>query len=292
MVEDFQNKTSGFTNVSLLGVSAGSFTNIVYRNTDLAHRQYQAMVFQSRYRVRNNWSVNGHYTLELKNEGNYEGEGTNTPGSTTWIGDFPEALPESRYWPTGTLQNFQRHRLRLWSIYNFGMGGFGDLSLSGLWRVDSGLAYSLAARNQNINATQAAILAAAGYPDQPNSGHVFFGGERGTERFKGYGLFDTSINYNIPVFRSLKPWVKLDIYNLFDNRKLIAWNTTVSQNAASSKDSMGLATGYTPNATQFGKATGNVVTNVNSTGIPTFPVAFGGAPAGGRTFRVAVGFRF
>ena len=39
-----------------------------------------------------------------------------------------------------------------------------------------------------------------------------------------------SINYNMPVFRSLRPWVKFDIYNLFNNQKLIAWNTTVSPN--------------------------------------------------------------
>jgi hypothetical protein len=42
----------------------------------------------------------------------------------------------------------------------------------------------------------------------------------------------------------------------------------------------------------FGKASGNTVTNLNYTGIDTFPRAFSGATAGGRTFRVAMGFRF
>ena len=74
---------------------------------------------------------------------------------------------------------------------------------------------------------------------------VFFNGERGSETFPGYGLFDTSINYNIPVFRTLRPWVKFDVYNLFNNQKLIGWNTAVTQNAASAKDNLGLATGYT-----------------------------------------------
>jgi hypothetical protein len=181
--------------------------------------------------------------------------------------------------------------MRLWSIYNFGMGPFGDLSVSGLWRADSGLAYTIAARNQSLTTTQKQILANAGYPDQPGSAHVIFNNERGTERFAGYGLFDTSINYNIPVFRSLRPWVKFDVYNLLDNRKLIAWNTTVSQNNAGAKDSVGLATTFTKGSS-FGKATGNTVTNLSQTGISSFPVAFGGAPRGGRTYRVAVGFRF
>jgi hypothetical protein len=290
MIEDFQNLSNGFVDVQLLGVNAGTFTKIVYRYTDLAKRQYQGLVLQSRYRLRNNWSINGHYTLQLQNEGNYEGEGTNTPGSTTWIGDYPEVYTEARYWPTGTLANFQRHRMRIWSIYNIGMGAFGDVGISGLWRVEGARPYSIAHRNVNPNATQSAILEAAGYPDGPSSAHIFFG-ERGSERFPGYGIFDASINYNVPVFRSLRPWVKFDVYNLFDNQKLIAWNTTVTGDPNSPLDSVGIPTGFT-RSTSFGKATGNTITNVSSTGINTFPRAFDGAPAGGRTIRVAVGFRF
>ena len=93
------------------------------------------------------------------------------------------------------------------------------------------------------------------------------------------------------MFRSLRPWLKFDIYNLFDNDKLIGWNTTVSQNAAGPKDFTGLATTFTKGA-NYGKATGNTETNLNYTGIQSFPRAFDGAPQGGRTFRVAVGFRF
>ena len=291
MIEDFVDRTTGVTNVRVLGVSAGNFTNIIYRNTDIAERKFQGMVFQSRYRIRNNWSVNGHYTLQLQNEGNYEGEGTNTPGSTSWIGDYPEVYIESRYWPTGKLANFQRHRMRMWSIYNVGMGAFGDVAFSGLWRVEGPRPYSIAQRNVNPNATQRSILAAAGYPDIPGAAHIFLTGERGTERFPGYGLLDLSINYNIPVFRSLRPWIKLDLYNALNNRKLIAWDTTVSQDAAAPKDTVGISTAFVPSA-NFGKATGNTVTNVSTTGINVFPRAFDGAPAGGRTFRMALGFRF
>ena len=42
----------------------------------------------------------------------------------------------------------------------------------------------------------------------------------------------------------------------------------------------------------FGTATGNTVTNLYSTAINTYPLAFAGGTAGGRTFRFAVGFRF
>lgn len=293
LIEDFQDRTTGTTNVVVQGVDAGTFTNIVFRNVDsnVAQRQFQALVFQSRYRIRNNWSVNGHYTVELENDGNYEGEGTNQPGNVSVIGDFPEIFTAGRYFPDGRLQNFERNRFRLWSIYNLGMGAFGDVSFSGLWRVEGSRAFSQAARNQSITSTQRAILAAAGYPDTPSTAHLFFGGERGTERFPSYGLLDVSVNYNISVFRSLRPWVKFDVYNLFDNQKLIAWDTTISQDAAGPKDSLGLATTF-KKGSSFEKANGNTVRNLNVSGINAFPRAFDGAPAGGRTFRAAVGFRF
>ena len=289
MVEGFTTIADGTSPVTLEGLDLGEVSNVVYRNTDEARRQYQALMFQSRYRLTTAWSVNGHYTIQLENDGNYEGEGSNTPGSTGLIGDYPEAMREARHYPQGRLANFQRHRMRIWSIYNWNLGGAGDLSLSGLWRVDSGLAYSLAARNQPPTSTQRALAAAAGYPDFPGPANVFFD-ERGSETFAGYGLLDTSINYEVPVFRSLRPWLKFDIYNLFNNQKLVAWNTTVSQDPASPRDDVGLATGFI-RAAAFGTATGNSVTNVNSSAIPTFPQWSSGFN-GGRTFRFAAGIRF
>ena len=292
MVEDFTTIADGTTHVVFNGVDAGTVSNVVYRNTDVAFRDYQALVLQGRYRLFNHLTLNGNYTNQLRNHGNYEGEGTNTPGSTSIIGDYPEATSEARHYPDGRLQNYQQHKVRAWAIYDMGMGRFGDMSVSGLLRYDSGLAYSLAARNQAANATQRAILLAAGYPDQLGQAHVFFG-ERGSETFEGYGLLDVSVHYNVPVFRTLRPWVKFDVYNVANNQKVIAWNTTVSQNASSPADNLGLRTGYTKSS-QFGKVSGNTVTNLNTTAVPAYPVTgFGNSTGtGGRTFRVAMGLRF
>ena len=290
LIEDFQTVAGGFTDVVVQGVDAGTFTNIIYDNTDQANREYQGMVFQSRYNVSNRWTVNGQYTLQLKNEGNYEGEGTNTPGSTTQIGNYPEILTADRSFPDGRLQNFQRSRLNAWTVYNLGMGKAGDLSFSGLWNWNSARAFTYVARNQPLTAIQNAILNRAGYPDSPGVQTVYFG-DRGTGDFAGYGIVSLSVNYNVPVFKALRPWVKLDLFNIFDNRKLIAWNTTVSQNRAAGVDSLGLATNFTQGA-NFGKGTGNTQANAFLSNIPTYPLAFSGADPGGRTMRLAVGFRF
>ena len=277
IIEDFTTLANGTTNVVKDGFEVFTFTNNMYRNTDIAFRKYQALVFQSRYNLTNRWTVNGHYTFQLKNDGNYEGEAANQPGVSGRIGDYPEAFNAERHYPDGRLANFQRHKLRAWTIYNYGFGRFGDVSLSGLWRVDSATSYSLAAAGQPITAIQVARLSA--YPDLPDSQTVYFA-ERGSEFFKGYGLLDVSIGYNIPVFRTLRPWFKFDVYNAMNNQKQVRWNTTVRQDPASPADSLGLRTGYTKGAV-FGKANSNL----------HFPVPFQGH-TGGRTFRMAVGFRF
>jgi hypothetical protein len=279
LIEDFQTLSEGFTHVVVAGVDAGLATNKVFRNTDLAHRVYDAMIFQSRYSITPDWSVNGHYTVQLRNEGNYEGEATNAPGATSIIGQYPEAFSAARNYPDGRLQDYQQHRMRLWSIYNLDMGGWGHASFSGMWRVDSGRVYSLLAPNQPLTATQRTILRNAGYVDAPVTQTVYFDG-RGSETGKGYGLLDTSINYNVPVFRSLRPWLKFDTFNLFNNDKLIFWNQTVRQDASTPADSLGLRTGYVKGSL-FGQATS--------------PAHFPGWSAdqnGGRTFRVALGLRF
>ena len=143
---------------------------------------------------------------------------------------------------------------------------------SGAWKAPR--AYSLAAQEPGYHRhADGAILAAAGYPDEPAATHIFFNGERGTERFPGYGLLDLSINYNVPVFRSLRPWIKFDIYNALDNQKLIAWNTTVSQNNAGAKGQPRPGDDV-QQGTNFGKATGNTQTNLTSTASTRSRVAF------------------
>lgn len=279
MIEDFITLGDGFTDVNFAGINAGLATNRVYRNTDEAHRVFDSLSFQGRYQVSNRWTLNGQYTIQLRNEGNYEGEATNSPGSTSRIGDYPEAFNAARFFPDGRLQDFERHRLRAWTIYNFGLGRLGDLSVSGLWRYDSGQVYSLRALGQPLTATQRAILTAAGYPDAPGSSSLYFA-DRGSEEFPGYGLVDANVSYNIPVAGSVRPWIKFDVYNLLNNDKLISYNTTVRQDPTSPLDALGYRTGYVKGA-QFGQAT-----SANN-----FAAPFGGA-TGGRTFRLALGVRF
>jgi hypothetical protein len=270
VIEDFISVSNGTTKVERDGVDFGSFTNIVYRNSDIPQRRYQGVVLQGRYQARTNWSLAAFWTIQLKNDGNYEGEAANQPGVSSSIGNFPEGFDPARNEPLGHLQSFERHRVRLWSIVNVDARRFGSFSLSGLMRIESGRAYSLVATNQRLTDIQTTLL--AGYPDAPFGQRVYFGA-RGSQAFPGYAALDASMTYNLPAIRTLRPWLKIDIFNLFNNQKLIGFNTTVAQDPNSPTDSLGLATGFTKGPT-FGQAETDA----------DFPQP--------RTLRVAVGVRF
>lgn len=273
-IEDYISLSNGVTDVVRQGVDAGTFTNKLYRNTgDDVYRRYHALVFQGRLRAMRRLNVNGNWTVELKNEGNYEGEAANQPGVPSAIGDYPEAFTAARNFPAGRLANFQRHRARLWAIWEQGLGKYGRASFSGLMRVESAQSYSLRATSQPLSAIQLQRLSA--YPDQPSSQTIYFD-ERGSELFKGFGVLDASINYELPVYTKWRPFLKLDIVNVLNNDKLIAWNTVVTPDRNSPRDALGLATGYV-RGSRFGQGTANThyPTSMLSPGIRGFRVAFG-----------------
>jgi carboxypeptidase family protein len=281
-IEDFIDIANGTTDVVQNGQDFGTFTNIVFKNTNVPKRDYQAMIFQGTYRVSPNWQVSGNYTLQLQNDGTFIGELANQPGISSPYGDFPVAgLPsvETRAYPDGHLYTFQRSKLRAWTIYTMDMKHAGRLSLSGLVRADSGLTYSLVASGVPLTDIQTNLLTAAGYPDAPSSQNVYFG-NRGSQFFPGVTLFDTSVNYELPIYRTARPWLKFDVYNLFNDLKVIKYNTTVTPDPNSPLDAMGLPTGYIKGPL-FGQPTSTAA----------YPVPFQGQ-RGGRTFRVAFGFRF
>ncbi len=276
-IEDYIDLSNGVTDIVRNGIDTGTFTNVVFRNTSSDDiRRYQALVFQGRYTANRALTLNGNWTLELQNDGNYEGENANQPGATSLIGDYPEAFSAARNFPYGHLKNFERSRARLWAIYTADMGHAGSLSLSGLVRIESGQSYSLVATGQPLTDIQQSLLSA--YPDSPSSQSVYFG-DRGSQSFKGYGALDVSVNYNIPVVRQLKPFFKLDIFNVLNNDKLISWNTTVSQDRNSPVDALGLATGYLQGS-RFGTGTSNA--NYPQSSIGT----------GLRGFRMSMGIQF
>lgn len=239
-VEDFVTLDTGSTLVSKGGVS-DVFSNIVFRNSDLPKRRYQALMVAGRYMPTDRWTWDANWTVQLKNEGNFEGEAANQPGVSSPIGEYPEAFNEARHYPIGRLDDFQRHAFRVMSEYRFEFGRLGGLALGGYAAFYSPLTYSLRAGGVPLSAVQRERLRE--YVSQPTSQTLYFAG-RGSEEFEPYSRFHLAATYRIPVFDRVRPWVKLELFNVLGNRKLVTWNTTVVPDPASPRDELGLPTGF------------------------------------------------
>jgi hypothetical protein len=278
-IDDFITLDNGTTDIVRDGVFFGTFDNSVYRNTDEPQRRYQGLLMQGNYRLRSDLQIAGHWTVQLQNEGDFEGEAANQPGNPTLYGDYPEVFSAARNFPIGRFDDFQRHKLRLWGIYNRPLGRFGAVDLSAMWKFNSGLTYTLFAANYPLTDIQQAL--GAGYANEPNGGaqNLFFG-ERGSQSFEGYALVDLGVNYSIPVWHTLRPYLKVEVLNAFNNQKLIGHDVVVTADPNSPRDALGLPTGFIRGA-RFGQATRNL-------DYPAYRPGFDG----GRTVLMAFGLRF
>jgi hypothetical protein len=182
-----------------------------------------------------------------------------------------------RSFPDGRLDDFQRHKVRVWAAYGLDLARFGRLDIVPLYRFGSGRAYSLIAGAVPLTPQQVALD--PGYARLPTSQPIFFGA-RGSQTFEGAQLFDLALTYGVPLWHSVRPWVKVEVLNVFNNQKLLTWDTTVAADNAGPKDALGLPLSYVrgPN---FGRATSNANYARPRQGMD-----------GGRTFLLAAGVRF
>jgi len=273
-IEEFILLANGKTPIVINGATVGQLDNITYANSDEMRREYQALQFMAQHRVTRGLSINGHWTLQLKNDGNFEGETPSPTGSV--FGDYPEMLSVARSAPEGHLDDFQHSKVRLWADYQANLGRYGSFTLAPIYRYNSAKTYSLVLNGQPLSAVQAGRN--PGYAGSPTQ-QVYFG-ERGSQSFEGFALVDLAVTYAVPVWRSAQPWIKFQSFNLFNNQKLIGWDTTITADAASPRDEFGLPTGYVEGP-KFGQGTSNAHYPAPRAGID-----------GGRMFDVAIGFRF
>ena len=90
-VQQFVTRDTGITHVVKNGIDFGNFANRLWANTDDGERVYDALQFQAGIRPTSRWNLQGHYTLQLKNDGNQEGEAPNQPGAPSFFsGYYPE----------------------------------------------------------------------------------------------------------------------------------------------------------------------------------------------------------
>ena len=254
-IEDFIDDptAAGKTTVIVGGRNYGTFDNIVWANTSDQTREYQALQFLSRVRFTQKLFVEGHWTVQIKNHGNFEGEAANQPGNGSIWFDYPEVFSsEARYYPYGPLDEFQRHKVRIWTSYNQGLGRFGSVDIAPIWRINSGLTYSLFATAVPPSAIQTAAqsgLPARRTAPRPRSSST--SAARRASRVTACSI--CPLRYGVPVWQTVQPWIQMQVYNVLNNQKLIQWDTTVTRDLTGPVDAIGQPINYVqgPN---FGKA--------------------------------------
>jgi hypothetical protein len=250
-LEAFTTFDNGQKTILVNGVTANTDVTI-YRNSNIPVREYQALLLQGRYSFTPQWSLEGNWTHQLKNDGNYESQVGQQIG-TSGIGNHPEFFEADRNYPQGRLSGYEADVFRAWTIYNLGLGRAGDLSLSLLGQYNSPLTYSLAAGTVPLTPQQ--LAKDPGYAQPPATQTLYFG-QRGSQFFNSFTTFDFAARYSIPFFRSLGPWAKLDVRNILNDKTLVAYRTTVRPDPTSPKDAFGLPTGFIKSST-FGQARTN-----------------------------------
>ena len=247
--EDFITFDNGVATIELRGGTL-ELDSIEFRNTDLASRDYEALQVQGRYRLAEDWTLDGHWTYQLENHGNFEGEAVDFPGAWSILSDYPEILVPERNAPHGRLDDFQRHKVRLWTTYGLGLGRVGRLDLGLLYRYDSARTYSLVSAFAPVSDLQ--LARDPGYARPPGFQPVFFG-TRGSQDFDDSHLFDLAVKYSIPLWKWVEPWAKLGVRNLFNDKSRIGWDTAVFPDSGGPADEHGIPTQYVESPT-FGQA--------------------------------------
>jgi hypothetical protein len=252
LVEAFTTRDLGTTDIVINGVQGPTVDNVVYKNSDVPKREYQALLLEGRATITPAWTIEGNWAHELKENGNYEGQVSNFFPSAG-VEQFPELFDKARSFPEGRLQDYERDLVRLWTIYNLDFHQGGALSLSLLGQYHSPLTYSLVATAVPLTPEQMALN--PGYSAPPRNQTVYFG-SRGSQEFKAWKTLDVAALYSVPIFRSLSPYLKVDVRNVLNDRTLIGWDSTVTPDPNSPKDALGLPTGFIK-ASSFGQARSN-----------------------------------
>ena len=253
-------------------------------------REYTGLHVQGRYRINDRLTLAGNYTLS-ETEGNIEGETAGSGPVPSSPNAYPEYFENRWSFPVGNLSSDQRHKLRLWAVYDVFDTEHHNLSVSLLQNFFSGQHYSVAgAVNTNP------FVVNPGYEFPPATVTYFFS-DRGEFTFDDITRTDLAFNYSFlwnAFGRQVEVFLQPEVLNLLNEDNLENFDTRVRTASGAN------ANGACPNS---GQAQGRCIPFNPFTEVPVEGVHWGkfatfGEPlAEGdfqtpRTFRFSLGFRF
>lgn len=210
----------------------------VWDNNPNAKRTYRDLVLEGQYK-NNGWTVNGNITWSSL-KGNYEGEGTYTPGSgqglDAWNVQNGVAMFDSGViHPYGYLTGEDPIRMRFMAAKAY-ENSWGKTTIGYIYRFDAGSHFSIA-RTISRKQLNPALSSQFGA-----SSTQYYNNTWGQGVFPSEAYLDMSITQDFPLIkiggRTVWAFGKLVIQNIFNHQQQIGWNTTYNS-----------ATGTYPNAT-------------------------------------------
>jgi hypothetical protein len=199
----------------------------VYHNeNDLLERKYDGLMTRFQYRMGDRWSFGGNWTWSHA-IGNWDGE---SAGASAFAGDvteYREYKDPSWSSPRGNLAVDQRHKLRLWAIWEAVTSRRHNLSISLLQSYLSGTPYSAVGIIDNSLGLES--IENPGYITPPLLLDYYFSA-RGEFTTDTVTSTDIALNYSffIPAgSRDLELFVQPEVLNIFDENAAVGVDTTV-----------------------------------------------------------------
>ncbi len=189
-------------------------------------RSYDAFEVQGTYRFGESFSLGGNYTWSHL-RGNYVGENLGSGPIAPTDLQYPEYHRESWFNPDGDLPQDQRHRARVWAVWDILKGAHHQLSASLLQSFDSGTPYG-ALSSSGIPISDY-VVNPPPYASPPATVNYYFTA-RDAYRTDDVLSTDIALNYSFKVpalGTGLEFFVAPRVTNVFNQHGVIAVNTTV-----------------------------------------------------------------
>lgn len=231
----------------------------VWDNNPDAKRKYQGLEMEMQLN-RNGWTYGGNVTWS-KLEGNYEGEGSSTPGrgesiNSWYIQDGVQYFDKNDIHPYGYLSGHDPLRMRLNASKIFN-NAYGKTTVGFIYRFDSGAHYS------NTRTIGRAALGSTALSKQAGSSFSqYLDQARGAGVFPASAYLDLAITHDFPLFKvggkEVVAFGKVVLQNVFNHQQLIGFNTTwksasgVYPDAVNSAWSQGATFGTATSAVYYG----------------------------------------
>ncbi|MEM7352657.1 MAG: TonB-dependent receptor [Acidobacteriota bacterium] len=275
--EDFYSNRTLPNNIIQTDAGPQDLTEVGNFGDGVLERDYIGINLNSRYRITDRFTLSGTYTWsEL--EGNINGEGAGAGPTPVSPLNFAEYSDNAWNLPVGPLLADQRHKLRVWGIYDILENERHSLSVSLLQNFFSGTPYST-----TIDVDTNPFVTNPGYADPPDNVTYFVGG-RGSLETDDITRTDISLNYSFrwnAFGKSMEVFIQPEIINLFNEDGVEAPNTDT--NDAENDGSLATFNPFTTTPVE-----GVHWTRGNDFGQATNEDDFQDP----RLFRISVGFRF